>query len=166
LALTTHIIASVGWLGAVGAFLALAISGMTSESGPTVRAAYLAMELTGWRVIVPLCLASFLTGLIQALGTPWGLFRHYWVVTKLVIAIGATVLLMVHMQPVAEVARAAGQRLLAPADLHGIRVQLVFDAGAAIVALLVATTLSIFKPRGLTRYGWRKQRAERTMSEA
>jgi uncharacterized membrane protein len=164
LALTAHVICSVGWLGAVAGFLALALAGLTNESGATVRAAYLAMDLTGWRVIVPLCFASFVTGLIQALGTPWGLFRHYWVVTKLLIAIGATVLLLVHMQPVAEVARAAGEAALTPDDLRGTRVQLVFDASAALVALLVATTLSIYKPRGLTGYGWRKQYAQRTSS--
>jgi hypothetical protein len=36
-----------------------------------------------------------------------------------------------------------------------MRVQLVADAGAAILALLVATVLSVFKPRGLTRHGQR-----------
>jgi hypothetical protein len=41
------------------------------------RAAYLAMDLTSRFVIVPLARASLLTGLAQALGTPWGLFRHY-----------------------------------------------------------------------------------------
>jgi len=28
------------------------------------------------------------------------------------------------------------------------------------VVLLVVTTLNIAKPRGLTRYGWRRQKAE------
>ena len=42
-----------------------------------MRGAYLAMDLIGWFVIVPLSLASLLTGLVQALGTTWGLFRHY-----------------------------------------------------------------------------------------
>jgi hypothetical protein len=37
----------------------------------------------------------------------------------------------------------------------------VLHAGAALVLLLVATTLSVYKPRGLTRYGWRKQREQR-----
>jgi hypothetical protein len=31
--------------------------------------------------------------------------------------------------------------------------------------LIVATVLSVFKPRGMTRYGWRKQREERAGAE-
>jgi hypothetical protein len=84
-ALTSHVTSSVGWLGAVGAFLALAIAGVTSQNAQTVRAAYLAMHMTTWFVIVPLCLAALLTGIVQSLGTTWGLFRHYWIVTKLVL---------------------------------------------------------------------------------
>ena len=158
LALTAHVTSSVGWLGAVAGFLALAVAGLASRNVQTVRAAYIAMELTGWLVIVPLCIASFLTGIVQSLGTPWGVFRHYWVVAKLLIATLATVVLLVHMQPISDVARVAAQQTLAPDALHDVRVQLVADAGAALLVLLVASTLSIYKPRGLTPYGWRKLR--------
>ena len=71
-ALTTHVTSSVGWLGSVAAFVALAIAGISSEDSQIVRAAYLAMHLTTWFVIVPFSFASFLTGLIESLGTPWG----------------------------------------------------------------------------------------------
>src|SRR4051794_30986768 len=67
LALTVHVTASVGWLGAVAASLALAVAGLTSQDAHTVRAAYLAMEWTGWFVLVPFSLASLLTGLVQSL---------------------------------------------------------------------------------------------------
>jgi hypothetical protein len=99
LALTAHVTFSVGWLGAVVGFLALAIAGLTSSNEQMVRSAYVSMDLIGWRVIVPLCLASLLTGLVQALGTPWGLFRHYWVLLKFAATAVLTILLMVHMQP-------------------------------------------------------------------
>jgi hypothetical protein len=77
-ALTTHVTSSVGWLGAVGAFLALAIAGVASYDAQIVRAAYLAMHLTTWVVIVPLSLAALLTGIVQSVGTTRGLFRHYF----------------------------------------------------------------------------------------
>ncbi|HYN23361.1 MAG TPA: hypothetical protein VE078_20565, partial [Thermoanaerobaculia bacterium] len=64
---------------------------------PRVRAAYLAMELTAWFVIVPLILASLLTGLVQSLGTTWGLFRHYWVLAKLVLTVFVTIVLMLQL---------------------------------------------------------------------
>ena len=84
-ALTTHLTSSVGWLGAVGGFLALAVAGLFSRDEQLVRAAYVSMELITWFVIVPLAFVSLLTGLIESLGTPWGLFRHYWILAKLVI---------------------------------------------------------------------------------
>jgi hypothetical protein len=80
-ALTVHISASVGWLGAVVAYLALAVVTRTSQDAQMVRAAYLSLEpITGYVVLVPLAFTSLLTGLVMSLGTPWGLFRHYWVV--------------------------------------------------------------------------------------
>ncbi|MEU0350902.1 hypothetical protein ABZ302_29375 [Streptomyces sp. NPDC006237] len=160
-ALTAHVTSSVGWLGTVAAFLALAIAGLTSQDAQTVRGAYLAMEVTGWFVLVPLSLASLLTGLIQALGTTWGLFRHYWVVFKLLITVIATVLLLVHMQVASHVAGVAAETSLSSSDLAGMRIQLVADAGAALLVLLVAAVLSVFKPRGMTRYGQRKHHEQR-----
>jgi hypothetical protein len=152
-ALTTHVTSSVGWFGAVAAFLSLAITGLLSQNAQTVRAAYLSMELTTWVVIVPLSVAALLTGIVQSVGTTWGLFRHHWVVAKLGLTVLATVILLVHTQPIGRVAAVAAERMLSSADLRQLRIQLVADAAAALFALLVATTLSIYKPWGLTRYG-------------
>jgi hypothetical protein len=165
LALTAHITASVGWLGAVAGFLALAIAGLTSADAQTVRAAYLAMELTGRLIIVPLSLASLLTGLVQSLGTKWGLIRHYWVLFKLLINVFATVVLLMYMQTLSYLAGVAGEATFSSADLRGLRSpSTVLHAGAAVLLLLVATTLAVYKPRGMTRYGARKQREQRTVS--
>ena len=96
-AFTAHVTSSVGWLGAVVAFLALAVVGMTSQDAQTVRGAYLVMEPAAWWVLVPLAFASLLTGLVMSLGTTWGLFWHYWVLFKLVIAVFATIILLIYM---------------------------------------------------------------------
>ncbi|HEU0079499.1 MAG TPA: hypothetical protein VFQ76_17715 [Longimicrobiaceae bacterium] len=163
LALTAHVASSVGWLGAVASFLALAVAGLTSPDAQVVRAAYVATEVTTWLVIVPLSVAALLTGLVQSLGTPWGLFRHYWVLAKLVLTLVATLLLLLHTQPIGYVAGVAAETTLSGGDLRGLRIQLVADAGAALLVLLVATALSVYKPRGMTRYGWRKQRELRAV---
>jgi len=160
-ALTSHVASSVGWLGAVVGFLALAVAGLTSDDIQVVRATYIAMELTGWFVIVPLSLASLPTGLVMSLGTEWGLFRHYWVLGKLLITVLATFLLLLHMQPVGHLAGVVRETTLARGELAGMRVQLVADAGAALVALLAATTLSVYKPRGMTPHG--RRQLERTI---
>jgi hypothetical protein len=160
-ALTTHVTSSVGWLGAVAGFLALAIVGLSTHDEQRARGAYFAMEVTAWYVLVPLSLAAPLTGLIQALGSTWGLFRHYWVLAKLVITVPATAILLVHMVPIGRLARAAAENTLANGALHKLQIQLVVNAAAAVLVLVVATTLSIYKPRGLTPYGQRKQREQR-----
>lgn len=157
LALLAHIVTSVGFLGAVASFLVLAWVGLSSPDPQHVRAAYVAGAMITWRIIVPLSFASVLTGLIVSLGTAWGLFRHYWVLIKFVITIFATAVLMIHTQPVDHMSRMAAATDLAPGDLLGARVQLVVASGAAVLALLTTTALSIYKPRGLTRYGWRAQ---------
>lgn len=155
-ALTAHVAASVGWLGAVAAFLALTVAGVTSQDAERVRAVYIAMEVTGWYVIVPLCFASLLTGVISSLGTTWGLVRYYWVVAKLVITVLATLALLVHMPPISHIARVAAGPAWTGGELQGLRTQLVIQSGAALLVLLAATALSVYKPQGRTRYGRRK----------
>ena len=158
-ALTAHVTTSVGWLGAVAVFLALAVTGLTSDDPQTVRGVYVAAKVTTWLVIVPLNLTALLTGLVQSLGTTWGLFRHYWVLIKLLLTVVATVLLLLHTQPIGSVADAALSGPVAGDDLRDLRVQLVGDAVAALLLLLTTTALSVWKPRGLTRYGQRSRQA-------
>lgn len=154
-ALTAHVTSSVGWLGAVAAFLALAIVGLRSLDDSTARSLYPTLELMGWYVIVPFSVASLVTGLIQSLGTQWGLFRHYWVVAKLLITVGASLLLLLHMQLVRSAAAAAGTGTLGGEP----KMRLVADAGAAVVVLLVAVSLSVYKPQGMTPFGVRAESA-------
>jgi hypothetical protein len=156
-ALTAHVTSSIGWFGAVVAFVALAIAGMISRDAQMVRAAYLAMELTTWFVIVPLAFISLLSGVVCSLGTNWGLFRYYWVLLKLLITILATIVLLVHMQPIDLLAGVAAKTTAFGADLQRLQLLMVTTSGAALVVLIVLTVLSVYKPRGMTRYGQRKQ---------
>ncbi|NEM04997.1 hypothetical protein GCU54_03020 [Geodermatophilus normandii] len=155
LALTAHVTTSVGWLGAVAAFLALAVAGLAGEASATVRGAYVAADVLTWAVIVPLCLASLLTGVVQSLGTPWGLVRHWWVLVKLVLTVAATGLLLLHTQPISHLGDVAATGGPFGADLGGMRLQLVVDAAAALLVLLGATALAVVKPRGRTGLGRR-----------
>lgn len=152
--LTIHLTSSVGWTGAVVTYLALGVFAASSRDAQTVRAAWIAMEVTGWFVIVPLALAALLTGLVISLGTSWGLFRHYWVLITLVLTILSTVVLLLHMPTVSSLADVA--READGAELGGLGGDLVHP-GLGLVVLLVITVLNVYKPRGLTPYGWRKQ---------
>ncbi|MGI8589309.1 MAG: hypothetical protein ACR2M0_16740 [Chloroflexia bacterium] len=160
-ALTAHVTSSIGWFGAVAGFLALAVAGLISQDAQMVRAAYLAMELTTWFVIVPLALISLLSGVVSSLGTTWGLFRYYWVILKLLLTIFATIVLLIHTQPIDLLAGVAAKTAVFSANLGQLRLLMVVASGAALVVLIVLTALSVYKPRGMTAYGWRKQRARR-----
>ena len=155
LALAAHVVCSVGWLGAIVAFLALAIVGVTSQDAQLVRAVYLVAEPVTRFVLVPLALASLLSGIVQSLGTNWGLVRHYWVLFKLLINVVATAVLLVYTQTLSFF---AGIAATPDADLRELRAStFVLHSGAALLLLLAATALATVKPRGMTRYGWRKQ---------
>jgi hypothetical protein len=164
--LTAYITFSVGWLGAVVAYLDLAIAGLTSHDAQMLRAAYLSMELIGWFVVIPFSLAALVTGLVQSLVTQWGLFRHYWILVKFLLTTGATVVLLRHMQAVSRMSGVAAETTLYSADFRALRIQLVVHAAGGLLVLLAATTLSVYKPWGMTSYGRRKQHERRKVSQA
>jgi len=154
-ALTSHVIASVGWLGSIIAFLVLGVTGLTSDDPGLVRAVYLVAEPLTWFVIVPLAGASLITGLVQGLGTTWGLFRHYWVVFKLVITVVATVVLLIYTETVGFFAGVAANPAADVTDLRAPT--FVLHAGTALVLLSTATILAVYKPPG--RISWPRPRS-------
>ncbi len=152
--LVAHIAASVGWIGAAVTSLALAVVPLASGDPQLVRGIYLSLPVIGWYALVPFGVASLATGLIQSLGTTWGLLRHYWVLLKLPMNLFATAVLLLYMETLdylADQARAAPDTGVASMGDPSP----VVHAIGAIALLLVALVLSVYKPRGLTRRGRR-----------
>ena len=148
-ALTAHITSSVGWLGSVVGFLALAIAGLTTQEVLTVRGVYLAMELMGWYVIVPFCLASLVSGVVQGLGTRWGLLSYYWVLYKLLITIVSTLILFAFTKTLTRLGELAADATVSVDTLRNPSP--VVHSGLAVLALLITTILSVYKPWGKTK---------------
>ena len=160
LVLAVHLVLSVGWIGAILAYLALNVAA-TSGDPDAVRMAWSAMALTGSYVIVPLAVGSLITGLVMSLGTPWGLFRHYWVIISFALTTFATVVLVLHMPDVS----ASAQMTRMPAgESHGSGRGDFLHAGGGLAVLLVVTVLNVYKPRGMTPYGWRRRLVTREAS--
>jgi hypothetical protein len=159
-ALAVHLTVSVGWIGAVAAYMALDVATATSQDVQTLRAAYLGMGLIARHVIVPLAFASLLTGLVMSLGTKWGLFRHYWVLISLLLTIVATVVLLVETQTISYFAAMAADPTASSDDLRALGSTLGHSVGGTVV-LLVILGLNLYKPQGMTRYGWRRQQERR-----
>jgi hypothetical protein len=157
LTLTAHIILSVGWLGSVAAYLALAIAGLNTNDPQLAQGIYPSMDLIARYVIVPFSIATVGIGLLESLGTPWGLFRHWWVLAKFALATLGTAVLLKHVQVISEMASSARSALLTSGDFRDVRIQLVVHAVGGLLVLLTATALSVYKPWGLTPYGKRVQ---------
>jgi hypothetical protein len=173
--LSLHLASSGGWVGAVVAYLALGLSAGAGAAPERVTAAWIAMDVAGWYAIVPLAVASLATGVVISLGTPWGLFRHYWVVISLALTVFCAVILVLHMPDVSATATmmSGGSPTGTRAghsghdgghgSLGGLS-QLgadLFHPGVGLGVLLAILVLNVYKPRGLTPYGWRKQQQER-----
>ncbi|WLD92031.1 hypothetical protein [Alkalihalobacillus sp. AL-G] len=90
----------------------------------------------------------------MALGTKWGLFRHYWILFKLVLTVLAATVLLLNMQTVSFLASEAANTGIA--NLGGLRSELI-HAGGGLLVLLIIMILSVYKPQGMTSYGWHKQ---------
>jgi len=158
-ALAIHLTVSVGWIGAVIGYLALDVTVTTGSDPTVVRAAWIAMGLVASWAIVPLAFGSLITGLLMALGTKWGLFRHWWVLISFLLTIGAIGVLLSEASVIAGSAAMAADPATSTKDLLAIPSTLPHSFGGLAV-LLAVQVLNIYKPSGLTPYGWRKQKEE------
>ncbi|WP_051359632.1 hypothetical protein [Adhaeribacter aquaticus] len=146
--LTTHITVSLGWFGAVVVFVVLAITGLTNQNTQVIRSCIIAMEITTRYVIIPFCLASLLTGILQSAFSKWGLFRYYWIVIKLLLTAGSTLLLFLHLKPIRYLAMEAVTPDFSLIKESETLINLISKAGYAIIVLLVITSISVYKPWG------------------
>lgn len=153
LTLAVHLTVSIGWIGAVCAYLALAFAIPASDDPQTAKAAWTGMELIGWYVIAPMAVLSLVTGVVLALLSRWGLFRHYWVLISFLGTTILTTVLLLHLPDVTAQARA----VRASDPSHVMQGSDIPHALIGLLLLIGILVLNIFKPAGLTRHGWRKQ---------
>ena len=156
--LTAHIAISVGWIGAVAAYLALDVTVATSPNVATLRIAYGGMALIAGNVIVPLAIAALVTGILVSVGSRWGLFRHYWVIISLVLTAAALTVLILETQTINHLARVATDPGASDEDVRSLGSTLVHSIGGMVV-LVVVLVLNMYKPRGMTPYGWRREQS-------
>lgn len=147
--LTLHLATSVGWIGALAVFLVHAAASQTSKDPQVIRAAAVAMAASAWFVILPLSIGTLVTGIVQAMGTAWGLLRHYWIAFKLVLTIIATTVLLLKLGPISELAAETVKSSFSGSDMVGLRMSLLLHAVGGLVILLTALVLAVFKPSGL-----------------
>ncbi|WP_152858232.1 PDR/VanB family oxidoreductase [Streptomyces acidicola] len=156
--LTLHVGLSVGWLGLSLAMTTLSAVGLYSGSHAARHGAYEIFHIFDLTIVIPSMALSIVTGVAIALGTPWGLIKHRWVLAKFVISLAIPVMAGVMQSPwVAELAERTEDPAGQPGDLG---VALLASNALFVVLLWTATLLSVVKPGGRTRWG-RKDLAAR-----
>jgi hypothetical protein len=165
LVLTVHVVVSVGWIGIEAGLLALGLTGLYTRDPEVLRVAYVAVGIFGGVFLVPVSMGTLVTGVLLSVGTPWGLVRHYWVVVKFVLTValvaGSILVLNQRLQEAAVRVSEVPLSTLTSADVGTLRFQIVVAVSVALLLLIAATTLSVYKPWGKTWFGRRKVVARR-----
>jgi hypothetical protein len=145
LILTVHVITAVGWLGVDLVMLTFGIAGLAGADPDLV---YPAQSLIGRALFTPLSAIVWLIGVLNAVLTPWGLFKHTWVVVKLAVTTLMLFLVVFLLYP----------------QLGGVpegpdRVNLVVAPAVSTSLMIFATVLSTYKPWGRFLQGKAKRRS-------
>ena len=154
LLLTAHLIVSVGWLGVVIAKIALKLFAMTTGDPAVYDALYLATGRLNL-AFPPLAIGTIATGVLLSLGTKWGLIRHYWVATKIVLTFGV---IITAVQLGTRIPRPSGRAMddgASPGLLASPMALLLALSITHLLMLVAATILSTYKPWGKTWFGRR-----------
>ncbi|WP_234391190.1 PDR/VanB family oxidoreductase [Nocardia suismassiliense] len=154
-----HVIASACWVGIALTVAAMSVVAMTTGDIDTSRVTYELMAIFDLTLLPWANFATFLTGLALGLTTSWGLFRYYWVAVKLTIAVGILFVAFGFLHDALERAAAEAEHLAAvggtTADLSAAAEVAFWGFGGAMLSLVAAVLLSLYKPGGKTRRGRR-----------
>ncbi|MCX4675752.1 DUF2269 domain-containing protein [Streptomyces sp. NBC_01433] len=143
--LVAHVAVSVSWLGLTVGLLTLGVAAFVTGDATTAQAATRAMKIFGDRLVIPVALLALLSGLVLALGTPWGLARHRWVWTKFWLTLITAGLSIFSLRPGIDEAAASGV----------VDIDLIIAPSVATATYLFITAVSVLKPWGPTRRGRR-----------
>jgi hypothetical protein len=150
---TVHLVVAAGWLGVTAAKLLLGLAAVLTGAPPRAQSLYLAMDAIDI-AFPPLAIGTLVSGVVLSLGTKWGLLRHYWVATKLVLAV-AVIVTAVQLED--RYVRSAVPSLEWRADGTFVDAEpwsaglLLALPAVHLLMLVAATALSVYKPWGRTR---------------
>lgn len=142
--LLVHVVLSTGWMGAGAANVVLAATALVTSDPQLRHSCYVLIDRVDWFLVIPLAFGALLSGVVSSLATPWGLARHWWVLTKLLLTVAVITFSTFGVGVWVEesiAATAATSSGASPVDLA-----LVSGAGANIAAFLFMCWLSVAKP--------------------
>jgi hypothetical protein len=150
LLLLVHIAAAGVWLGLDLVLGILVVTVLTGDATGAGAAAASMAAVATWPLVVA-GLMTLASGVLLGLGTKYGLVRYRWVLVKLVVNVVLVTLVVLVLWPGMVTAGEAGRAALADGAAPAMTATLVFPPVVSSTALVVAMTLSVFKPWGRTR---------------
>ncbi len=154
--LSLHIVTAVGALATDAILLSLAATGRLSRDADLIRAVYLVMDLLLSAVLLPFAPTALVTGILLGLGSHWGVVRHYWVLTKLVLTLAAATAAVLLLRPALN--ESAANVLAVPlADLPAtgtgpVAIRVMAGPTIGVLMMTAAVVLAVSKPWGRTRF--------------
>jgi uncharacterized membrane protein len=136
--LTLHIVASVGLLGEIAGFFAVALSAATTDDPAAAAASYDLLALFSAAFGIPLSFLALGSGILLGVTSKWGVLKYWWVTVKLVLLVSVILVGALVLGPGVNAMRTGA---------GGAEARIVAGAGYDVVALTIATGLSVFKPR-------------------
>jgi len=153
-----HVLVAVGWFGVVLAKLVLEVVALSTRNQEAARAGYLFVAALDGAAFPPAAIATVVTGVVLSVGTAWGLFRHWWIVVKLLLTVAVVVTGAAFVGAWTQQAIAlAGMSTPAAGDMAvaaALGTTSRWLIGAAVVHVLMlgaATVISVLKPWGQIR---------------
>lgn len=136
--LAAHIIAGVGLLGDLAAVLAINVRAAGTGDADLAAASYDLLAMFTMFFGIPLSLTALGTGILLGVSSHWGIARHAWVLAKLALLVGVILVGALVLGPGTDAMRSGD---------GGAEARLIAGSAYDVVALTLATGLSVFKPR-------------------
>lgn len=137
------------WIGVDLCTLVLAVLGSSSHNATTQRSAFVVLGPIANVLLVPLPLLALVTGVAIPLGTPWKLFRHYWVTVSLLLTTVAAAAVLFALRPRLLAASDRARFALDPGAAVGmLRQQVIVASSIALLVLCAVTAINVYNPWG------------------
>lgn len=152
--LAVHVIFSIAWIGVSSCMVVLSLMGLSFDDPRMVEAIYQALKIFDLTVITITSFTSVASGILLACYTPWGLFKHWWVIIKLVLSLIVFVFAftLTHPAVLSALETAHAHTVSGPLDVSEDGVPLAILSPVLCSMLLIAAILSFAKPWGTVRH--------------
>ncbi|AKU15151.1 hypothetical protein [Luteipulveratus mongoliensis] len=150
--LVLHLLSVATWIG-VDVMVAVFVGvSLTSDDPSTVGLCFQALAYVVWPMLTA-ALATLVTGVLLGWGSAYGVVKHKWVLTKLVINLVLSTLILIALMPGLDELAQRGADLVAGRTQDMSAGDLVYPPIVSLTSLSFAVVLSVFKPWGRTRWG-------------